>query len=57
MKGVSAMSNPAEDQRLFRMILLFSAPNFVEAWQIPVRVLLEEQAELIDGSRRMTGHG
>lgn len=36
-----------------RMALPFCTPNFAEAWQAPMKVLLAEQAELLDESRKM----
>jgi hypothetical protein len=48
------MSDQSKTEGSFRITLPFSAPNFAEAWQMPMKVLLEEQAELLDEGRKMT---
>lgn len=48
------MSDQSKAENNFRIALPFIPPNFVKAWQGPMKALLEEQAELLDESRKMT---
>jgi Phasin protein len=54
MKGDSEMSEQPKTEQSYPMTSPFGAPIFAEAWQMPMKVLLEEQAELLDESRKMS---
>jgi Phasin protein len=52
MKGDSEMSEQSKTEQSFLTTSLLSAPILAEAWQMPMKVLLEEQAALLDEGRK-----